>query len=59
LRVQQHQKAIEGRCDAAAMAAEHPGVLQVIPEQSPFALIPLCFCATHSTAEGTAKDPFA
>jgi hypothetical protein len=38
LRVQQHQKAIEGGLDAAAMAAEHPRVLNAIPEKHTLSL---------------------
>ena len=42
LRVQQHQKAIEGCGDAAAMATEHPRVLNAIPEQHTLLLPCLC-----------------
>ena len=42
LRVQQHQKAIEGCGVAAAMATENPRVLNAIPEQNTLLLPCLC-----------------
>ncbi|NBT48546.1 MAG: hypothetical protein EBT07_12155 [Actinobacteria bacterium] len=33
--------------------------MQLIPEQNPFAFIPLCFCATQRRTEGTTENPLA
>jgi len=38
-------------------AGEHPGVLLSTPEQSPFQVLLLAFCASQWSTEGADKDP--